>query len=249
MNGGEIFTRLDSIWRWLLVFGIWYKQDNSWRKFNFLQKSRSSNDHFEQEKWVFRKTYRKDFEFYSESDVLQSMAAERIENITETTKGPKRKALFYINGKFDTATQKFVSRVWFGRGPGLEPIGPDSNQTGLFVDSWFSGFSDDSFSMNQIDDIEPVLSLSHGKPLTYLPWLKLSGSLPYPLISNATKTRITWDFKRNKHKVYAYPARWQIISGNGTSNSTLERKYHQFCRNKVNFPTKSLTRNFIGISE
>ena len=33
------------------------------------------------------------------------------ENITETTKGPKRKALFYINGKFDTATQKFVSRV------------------------------------------------------------------------------------------------------------------------------------------
>ena len=48
---------------------------------------------------------------FIESDVLQSIAAERIENITETTKGFKRKALFYINGKFDTATQKFVSQV------------------------------------------------------------------------------------------------------------------------------------------
>ena len=39
------------------------------------------------------------------------MAGERIENITETTTGYKRKALFYINAKFDTASQKFVSRV------------------------------------------------------------------------------------------------------------------------------------------
>ena len=62
------------------------------------------------------------------------MAAERIENITETTKGPKRKALFYINGKFDTATQKFVSRVLFLQRTAKalfyaaqepEPIGPD----------------------------------------------------------------------------------------------------------------------------
>ena len=41
------------------------------------------------------------------------MAGERIENITETTTGYKRKALFYINAKFDTASQKFVSRVSF----------------------------------------------------------------------------------------------------------------------------------------
>ena len=39
------------------------------------------------------------------------MAGERIENITETTTGYKRKALFYVNAKFDTASQKFVSRV------------------------------------------------------------------------------------------------------------------------------------------
>ena len=39
------------------------------------------------------------------------MAAEKIENIDDTTYGYKRKALFYINGKFENATQKFVSRV------------------------------------------------------------------------------------------------------------------------------------------
>ena len=44
------------------------------------------------------------------------MAGERIENITETTRGYKRKALFYINAKFDTASQKFVSRVSFHQG-------------------------------------------------------------------------------------------------------------------------------------
>ena len=48
---------------------------------------------------------------FKESDLLQMMAAERIENIGDTIYGYKRKALFYINGKFETETQKFVSRV------------------------------------------------------------------------------------------------------------------------------------------
>ena len=51
------------------------------------------------------------FKITKESDLLQLMAAERIENLDETTSGYNRKALFYINGKFDTATQKFVSWV------------------------------------------------------------------------------------------------------------------------------------------
>ena len=50
---------------------------------------------------------------FIEGDILQLMAGERIENISETTTGYKRKALFYINAKFDTASQKFVSRVSF----------------------------------------------------------------------------------------------------------------------------------------
>jgi len=39
------------------------------------------------------------------------MAEERIDNLDESTSGYNRKALFYINGKFDTATQNFVSWV------------------------------------------------------------------------------------------------------------------------------------------
>ena len=87
---------------------------------------------------------------------------------------------------------------------------------------------------HQVDGIKSLWSLSHGKPLTYLPWLELSGSLPiYPTIFNATTTRITWDFKRKKHKVYAFPARWKFIDAYGPPNNTIERKYYQFCRDKV----------------
>ena len=105
--------------------------------------------------------------------------------------------------------------------------------------------------LNQtIERIKSLWSLSHGKPLTYLPWLELSGSLPiYPTIFNATTTRITWDFKRKKHKVYAFPARWKFIDINGTLNQTIERTYYQFCRDKVNSSNLGKSRLRIWISE
>ena len=103
---------------------------------------------------------------------------------------------------------------------------------------------------HQVDGIKSLWSLSHGKPLTYLPWLELSGSLPiYPTIFNATTTRITWDLKRQKHKVYEFPARWKFIDANGTSNQTIERTYYQFCRDKVNSSNLGKSRLRIWISE
>ena len=67
--------------------------------------------------------------------------------------------------------------------------------------------------------------------MTYLPWLKLSGSLPvYPSIINATTTRITWDFKKSKHQILALQAGWKI----NQLYHTPERKFYQFCRNQVN---------------
>ena len=96
------------------------------------------------------------------------------------------------------------------------------------------GFSLDGWKSKDLwaDNMKPLFSLSNKKPLTYLPWLKLSGSLPiYPSISNSTTTRISWDFKRRKHKVYASPARWTVF--NESSNKTIERRYYQFCRDKV----------------
>ena len=158
------------------------------------------------------------------------MAGERIENITETTTGYKRKALFYINAKFDTASQKFVSRVSFLQ----RSLAANNFGSAEFLFFCRRGFSLDGWKSKDLwaDNMKPLFSLSNKKPLTYLPWLKLSGSLPiYPSISNSTTTRISWDFNRRKHKVYASPARWTVF--NESSNKTIERRYYQFCRDKV----------------
>ena len=48
---------------------------------------------------------------FLEAQILQSLANQQLPNITATEKGPKRSGLFFVNGKFDTVTQKFLSSV------------------------------------------------------------------------------------------------------------------------------------------
>ena len=68
--------------------------------------------------------------------------------------------------------------------------------------------------------------------LNYLPWPNRLGALPvYPVIYNATRILIRWNFLRNTHEVFSYKASWKTIT---IDHKIIERKHHQFCRNEVN---------------